>query len=165
MKYLGQSKFMLVVSAALLPLFISGCIKRTDEADNSSGPTLVKKRVPTAAEILGSMKSAGVPMKAVQDFTEETDPNHLLGRPDQYTSKAEFKDPRYPHADTISVEVFSNPEDAKVRHDYIATVTKGVAFLVQYQYLDGPALLRAPHAILPKDAKKYEVAFHAAMGG
>lgn len=47
-----------------------------------------------AASIVAALKAKGLPIAAVKVYTENDDPNSLLGRPGQYTSKANFHDRR-----------------------------------------------------------------------
>ncbi|WP_234314261.1 MULTISPECIES: hypothetical protein [unclassified Streptomyces] len=159
-----------VVTAALL----AGCstVTSTPEAapiDRSSpapGPGKV------AADATGAFAviSAAVPYAELGGtVTAENDPNHFLGRPHQYTSKITFTDRRIPTDQTEgnepgdvelggSVEVFSNPADAKARHDYIRAVTKGVPALTEYDYLHGVTLIRVSRLLTPAQAAEYEKA-------
>ncbi|MEU6067698.1 hypothetical protein ABZ864_25370 [Streptomyces sp. NPDC047082] len=101
--------------------------------------------------------------------TAALDPNHLLGRPNQYTSKVTFDDSRVP-ADQISgmdkgdigrggaIEVFGSPADANARAKYIQAVTKSVPSLAEYDYVHGTVLVRVSHYLTPKQAAAYKTA-------
>lgn len=52
-----------------------------------------------AAAVAKALQAAGVPVEAVRTITAENDPNHLLGRPNGYTSKVEITDKRVAAAD------------------------------------------------------------------
>src|SRR5665647_137930 len=54
----------------------------------------IEKKILTAAEVLDGLKSAGLPIGNAVEYTAETDTNKLLGRPGQYTGKANFEDTR-----------------------------------------------------------------------
>lgn len=118
----------------------------------------------TAAEICSSLKASGLPMDNVIVYTEETDTNKLLGRPNQYTSKANFADTRAAQITKDnpvggSVEVFANPQDAKTREEYVSNISKSSPMFSQYLYLKGTALLRIDHDLTPSQAKEYDTAF------
>jgi integrase len=49
-------------------------------------------RNPRPAEVIAGLKREGMPIGATRFYTPSSDPNHLLGRPGQYTGKANFKD-------------------------------------------------------------------------
>jgi hypothetical protein len=99
-------------------------------------------------------------------FTAATDPNHLLGRPNGYLSKAAFSDTRAASAAAEgSVEVFPDEAGATARQHYITSIAKsGVAFAAEYDYLRGPVLLRVPQALTPEQAAEYEQALGKAVG-
>ncbi|WP_435841444.1 hypothetical protein [Streptomyces gardneri] len=92
--------------------------------------------------------------------TEDNDPNNLLGRPNQYTSKITFTDSRIKAGDVTgadpgrvelggAIEVFTTAADAQARADYIQKVTKGMPMLVEYDYVSGPVLLRVSRYLTP----------------
>lgn len=50
----------------------------------------------TAAEVTTALAAKGLPLTMTKDFTAADDPNSLLGRPGQYTSKTAFLGRAYP---------------------------------------------------------------------
>jgi hypothetical protein len=84
-----------------------------------------------AAAVFKSLAAAVPTAKLTETLTAANDPNHLLGRPNQYTSKIGFADSQIPDGYTQfgsthmfktgdvqlggSVEVFTNPDDAAAR--------------------------------------------------
>jgi hypothetical protein len=101
--------------------------------------------------------------------TPQNDPNHLLGRPHEYTSKVTFSDSWVPAAQVTgadpggverggAVEVFANPADARARAQYVRGVTKSVPSLAEYDYVRGPLLVRVSHYLTPEQAATYESA-------
>jgi hypothetical protein len=50
----------------------------------------------SAAQLVAGLKAKGQPIGETVTYTDATDLNHLLGRPGQYITKAEFKDTRTP---------------------------------------------------------------------
>jgi len=117
------------------------------------------------AEGIGNGIKANVPtMNGIVVYTEDTDTNKLLGRPNQYISKVSFADTRteqlskdYPTGG--SVEVFANPQDAKTRETYVDGISKSSPMFTQYLYLKGNVLLRIDGVLTPTQAKEYETAF------
>ncbi len=107
-------------------------------------------------------------MKITTVYTEESDPNNLLGRPGGYESKVNFADSRVKRADVIgtdkddtgrggTVEVFADPRDAKERSEYIQSVSGGILG-TEYHYLADGVLLRVTGNLPPTVAKEYESA-------
>lgn len=90
---------------------------------------------------------------------EETDPNHLLGRPNQYIAKvifwdAEIGDPELDEA-SGTVEIFRNDRDLLNRMRYIEEIGRKIPMVVQYQVRKGRALLRLDKQFTPADVERY----------
>lgn len=123
----------------------------------------------TSKEIASKLKSAGFPLKNVITYTSKTDPNGLLGRPNQYTSKTSFADNRLeqenddPNGGTI--EVFKTKADATKRKKYIESVTEGLSFLQSYIYQYDNVLIRLSYDLTPSQVKVYTTAFKAMQNG
>lgn len=106
-------------------------------------------------------------------YTADTDPNHLLGKPNGYTSEATFTDNRISPADTAgvrpgsiqkggSVEVFADASGAAIRQQRIAQMEKDAPLLgSEYTFTDGPALLRVSGRLTPNQAAEYAAAFRS----
>ncbi|MFE2071135.1 hypothetical protein ACFXDH_53850 [Streptomyces sp. NPDC059467] len=101
--------------------------------------------------------------------TADNDPNHLLGRPNQYTSKITFDDTRISADDVTgtdkgdverggAIEAFGSPADAQARAKYIQAVTKSMPMLTEYDYVHGTVLVRLSHYLTPKQAADYKTA-------
>jgi hypothetical protein len=99
--------------------------------------------------------------------TATNDPNYLLGRPGQYTSKITFTDSLVPAGDVTgagpgdverggAIEVFANPGDAKTRAAYIRGVTRAMPAIAEYDYVHGTVLVRVSRYLTPKHAAEYE---------
>jgi len=125
----------------------------------------------TAEEILDDISAEVDTASLVMIYTEENDPNKLLGRPNGYTSKIAFADSRInqDEADRLkvekdaierggSIEVFPDEEGAQARADYIQSVQKGGVFGSEYDYVKGGILVRVTGDLTPKQAKEYEAA-------
>lgn len=119
----------------------------------------------SAGEIVEYLLAAGVPIGEYEVYTAETDPNGLLGRPLQYTAKANFRDTRlapeyaeFEYSDGGTVEVFDSAEDAQARYDYVMGVMRESPILVHYLYLDAHVLFRISARFTPEQASVYEEA-------
>ena len=164
--------FTLFIVFILVLLFGLTACSNTEPKDN--------KKAKTAEEIVIALKGKEVDIGKYVTYTEETDINNLLGRPNQYTSKTTFEivgleqvnstlDSEYfseeernePTGGTI--EVFSTEEDMKKRKEYVESVTSSMSALAEYSYSKGCALLRLNHQITPSKAKEYEEAFYSIL--
>ena len=116
----------------------------------------------------------GIRVNAVRPgfiYTAETDPNHLLGQPNGYTSEATFTDNRISAADTAgvrpgsiqrggSVEVFADASSATIRQQRLGQLYRNAPLLAsEYTFTDGPALLRISGRLTPAQAAEYAAAF------
>lgn len=115
------------------------------------------------------LRGQGIPIKAEVTFTEESDSNHLLGRPHQYTAKVNWRDGRLEGQDDVepgtgsggSVEIFTTEQDATTRREYIDGIGAKMGALSEYDYQRGVILVRASHLLTPTQAKLYEAALQA----
>jgi len=130
-------------------------------------PTAVAPPSFSAAYLLGVLKAAGLPLSEIQEYTAETDPNHLLGRPGQYLVKASWHDARLPAtprpgqievSDGGGIEVFTTAAQAQSRADYIQSLAKGLPALAEYDFVHGPILLRVSKKLTPAQADEYQKA-------
>jgi hypothetical protein len=162
-----------LVLIAALPLALVGCGggggsqsagggSRTESSPGTSQPK-------TALAVLKSLKRAGLPIDGYENYTAETDDNHLLGRPGQYVSKANFHDKRlekWPDFDSNgggTIETFASSEDAQNRYDYVHAITTSSSLFAEYEYLNGLVLLRLSHDLTPKQAQAYKKSAFDAM--
>lgn len=163
---------MKFVIATALGLALTGCgaATRGDNSaaaalgDNSAAAAAVAASPKDASQIAASLVSAGLKLQNIKAETAESDDNHLLGRPGQYTSKVFFYDSRHPKPGAgndegeNTIEVFANAADAKRRKDYIENVTKDAPFMQQYMVLQGPVLARFDKVLLPAEVEQYKKA-------
>jgi hypothetical protein len=176
-------KKLFVLTPIIIAIALVGCGESSSPTNTASTtvqpttvPTIVSTPQPahagkTAAQIVQELKSKGLPIGAVFSYSAENDPNHLLGRPGQYTGKANFRDTSVAIidqgtgisvSDGGSVEVFATTADARHRLAYLQAIsTSGNALFAEYEYLDGVALLRVSSQLTPTQAKAYETAFKA----
>lgn len=125
----------------------------------------------TSDGLVAVLKAAGLPVAETTVYTVETDPNHLLGRPNQYTGKASWHDTRLPAptnaqkvevSDGGGVEIWPDAASAQTRADYIANIGKNLPALVEYDYVLGKVLLRVSKDLTPDQASAYKAALQKA---
>jgi hypothetical protein len=121
----------------------------------------------TAASVVNALRDAGLPISGVVVYTASSDPNHLLGRPAEYTSKAAFTDRRINPAEVADaaagsidlgggVEVFTDSTAARSRAEYISSLEQATPVLgSEYDYLAGRVLLRISSRLTPAQAERY----------
>lgn len=113
----------------------------------------------TPETVIAALKAAGIPIEAEIVYTATTDPNSLLGRPNQYIGKAAWRDARItaegdPDSAGGTVEIFASTGDRQRRQDYVAEIAKTPIF-AEYAYANGMVLVRVSHKLLPTDADGY----------
>jgi hypothetical protein len=154
-------KRTVVIVAALLAL--AGCA-----GSPTSTPRLIAQQVVTA---LTQRVPTVIPSVV---YTAETDPNHLLGRPTGYQSKATFADRRVnPGSATDSsqgsvelggsVEVFADDQGAQQRMRYIQAIGSSLPAAAEYDYVSGPMLLRLSRLLPPAQAAEYQKALSSVV--
>lgn len=116
----------------------------------------------SAPDIIHEFRMAGLPLGEVVEYTAESDPNALLGRPHQYIQKISWKDTRIqetgdPGTETGgTVEVFATALDMEARKAYVEGAAQSAAFLTQYSFGKGTVLVRLSRALTPDQASAYE---------
>ncbi|MFI1538174.1 hypothetical protein [Streptomyces anandii] len=166
----------LAATATVLMASLAGC-SSSGSRSSSAAPTNAAPPKATAAQANPlTARTAFAKVSTIVStanlsgtVTADNDPNHLLGRPNQYTSKITFNDTRI-SADDVSgtdkgdverggaIEVFGSPADAQARAKYIQSVTKSMPMLAEYDYVHGAALVRVSHYLTPKQAADYKTA-------
>lgn len=144
-----------------------------------AAPTTPAKVLPDSAQgVVEALAAQGLSITGVIAYTADTDPNKLLGRPGQYTSKAAFVDTRVDtRVDTSEkagvdagsvelgggVETFADASQAQARMQYIQSVLQnsGGALGAEYDYLTVGVLLRVSGDLSPDQANGYQDALAA----
>lgn len=101
-------------------------------------------------------------LKAFTAYNATTDPNNLLGRQGEYTSKINWSDASDPGQLSNSIEVFSNTGDMNSRLEYLKAFKP--PFGDGYDYTAGTAILRLSSDWTPAQAKQLQVKFNTAQG-
>lgn len=169
---------ILAASTLLLAAGCGGSSKTSAPAGAGGAPaaaapaahTPAARAATDAAGVVARLKTAGLPVGAVIVYTAATDPNHLLGRPGGYLSKAGFADTRINPKDAKDdspgavdlggdIEVFADAAGANARADYIRKAMAAMPMLgTQYEYVSGPVLLRLSQVLTPDQAAAYKKA-------
>ncbi|MEU2778731.1 hypothetical protein ABZ646_39160, partial [Streptomyces sp. NPDC007162] len=136
----------LAAAATILAAGLAGCSSSDSRSSNAVPANAVSHKAakPLTAQTAFAKLSATVSTSKLSGtVTADNDPNHLLGRPNQYTSKITFDDTRI-SADDVSgtdkgdverggaIEVFGSPADVQARAKYIQSVTKSMPMLTEY---------------------------------
>lgn len=172
----------ITAAAVLAAAVLTGCTSTSTSSGATSAPpsasTTAATEQPVDAKPAGPLDAkaftAGLgkkipTLKATLVYTEDSDPNHLLGRPGSYTSKTAFADSRVKPADVEglrsdaierggSVEVFGTAAAAHARAEYIGRIGKARTAAVEYDYVSGTALVRVSRLLTPTQARAYEAA-------
>ena len=119
------------------------------------------------------MKAVGLSIRDLIVFNATTDPNHLLGRQNEYTSKDAWVDSAAiaagagnPSSDPGAIEfgggieVFPSVADAQARLAYLKAFQPPIGD--GYDYLAGPAILRLSNYLTPAQATRFHAAFDTA---
>ncbi|MFE7595541.1 hypothetical protein [Streptomyces sp. NPDC057494] len=168
----------LVIALGALAACGAGSDQKNDETKSTAtagaaAPTEAPTKALTASDAFKQLSGKVTTAKLSGVVTEDNDPNKLLGRPNQYTSKITFTDSRIKAEDVAgaekgsvglggAIEVFPTAADAQARADYIQSVTKGIPMLAEYDYVSGTTLVRVSHYLTPTQAADYKTA--AALG-
>ncbi|MHB8220536.1 MAG: hypothetical protein ACYDHU_09495 [Acidimicrobiales bacterium] len=145
------------VTAVVVALVLGGSVLSACASSSDTVPRAV-----TAAQVIRDIIGRGLPAHLTTVYTAASDPTHLLGRPGEYLSKADFGDPRVatatgPITAGGEVDVFPNAEKAKYRAEFIQSFLQGDPLAgSEYDYLNGPILLRVSGRLRPTQAKGYQ---------
>lgn len=146
-------KLKLSVILIVLVLCMAGC---------SSGANSSHTELPSSEQLLNELQEKNENLDGIIAYTESTDPNGNLGRPNQYISKADFSDSRVEQfGDSLSggtIETFSSKEDCQARYDYLEKFTSaelGAFGLNQYMYKYDLVIFRVTYDLTPEQAEEY----------
>jgi hypothetical protein len=167
-----MKKIMFIVPIIVI-LGISGCgdnkvqnpitTSNDKQLQYSATPALISK-VLTDKEIISKFKESGIPIGKIIEYTDETDPNKLLGRPNQYIGKINWADTRIkqPISDVAggTIETFQNNSDCEKRKKYVEQVSSGNPLILQYMFQNNNMLLRLEKDLTPKQVAEYTAIFN-----
>lgn len=114
-------------------------------------------------QIINTLIKNGFPICDYNIYTtNKTDPNHLIGKPNQYKCKIDFWDRDYldDYIDySGTIEIFKNSADASKRAKYIKSIYNTIPSFAMRMYQYSNILVRVDYSISPKRAKYYKNAF------
>jgi hypothetical protein len=155
---------LMPLCAAIAAIAVAGCSSPaasslsagTAASSSSSSSSSSAAAAPAASHpATASALARAMGIKKFTAWTADTDPNKLLGRQREYTSKVNWK--------AGSIEVFTGHADAAARGQYLKSFTCPLGD--GYDLLDGAALLRLSCDVTPTQAKAAEKKFRKAVGG
>lgn len=172
-------KKIIITVCVFVFLVIAGCSNQTQQTETTPDPSQETSQTPDptqatldAETIVVELKNEGCPIGNTIVYTEETDPNGVLGRPNQYISKCNFADttleqllPDDPAGGTV--ETFATKSDCNARYTYLNSLNDpsfGAVGVNAYIYKSDLAILRVSYDITPSAAEKYESAFFEIVG-
>ncbi len=99
----------------------------------------------------------------MRHYTEDNDPNSLLGRPDRYIQKSSWADTRAEQPDPEfddtptgeTVEIFESETQLQKRKAYIEEIAADLPMAVQYFYVKGKVMVRIHKDLTPSEADEY----------
>lgn len=159
-----MKKLLIIMLTAIMLLAVSACGNAVPNSPKATETPSIKKM--TAEEICNLLKENNTNVNTITVFDAETDPNELLGRPNGYTSKADFEDIRVEQiSDEFksfegevvggSIEVFDNNKGAQSRVDYINAIAENAPMFAEYNYVYDNVVLRLDKSLTPEQAQEY----------
>lgn len=162
MKKRTMNKVFALLLVLIMAVSLAGCTLKQIAAP---------KAYKTAEEYLTDLKAKNSNVTEVLAWTEDTDINGKLGRPNEYTSKADFSDSRVEEffssqAEKLefglsggTIEVFETEADCDARYSYLKQFldpSLGAFGLEQYMYKYKKAIFRVSYDIKPSEASTYK---------
>lgn len=139
-----KKKLAMILSIIVGAFVLVGC--------GPSSEQISQTKTFSAEEIFTILQEEGLTINDLEVYTTENDPNSLLGRPNQYVSKANFE--------FGSIETFKTEKDLKTRKEYIESVTQNMPALTEYMVVNGLYLLRLDKDLTPDQVSEFEVVFN-----
>lgn len=167
-----MSRSTAITLAAITTLALAGCSNSGSSNSGDEAPAKANAAASkplTATTAFTKLSAAVKTAKLSGTVTAANDPDHLLGRPNQYTSKVTFSDSRIKASDVAGtskgdvtrggeIEVFADAASAEARAKYIEAVTKSMPALAEYDYVHGAVLVRVSMLLTPAQAGGYKSA-------
>jgi hypothetical protein len=150
------------IVTTMVGLALVGSLVGFSSNTNTAAPKPKVKNGVNASDVVNALKKEGLPIGDQLVCTDDNDPDQLMGRPGQYTSKANFVDTTEQENMKVeilhggTVEVFDNNVDAKNRFNYISKIAKSSPVFDEYDFVQGKILLRLSKNLPSNHAKKYE---------
>lgn len=144
-----------------------GEIDRVDPLETTAGSVTGSPGSVSARAAAATIQAAVPQVMRIVDLNEDTDDNHLLGRPNGYTAATVLVDSRSecdlrsPGTDCgATIEEWPDEAAAHRRADYIQQLMASMPMLgTEWSTVKGGLLLRVSGKLPPSAAKAYEAAF------
>ncbi|HEX3622284.1 MAG TPA: hypothetical protein VHT97_08220 [Acidimicrobiales bacterium] len=126
-----------------------------------------------AGAVVDGMQRRGQPVGFVLRYTMATDPDHQLGRPGSYVSRADFSDTRLvpggkgaPSREDASgsVEVYATVAEAQSRYAFFQAFEKDDKLIHERAILEGAVLLRLSQKLSGPQVDGYDAALKTVLG-
>lgn len=113
-------------------------------------------RTLSGSEVAASLQASGLPVEDVRVLTSETDPDRLLGRPNQYVVKVTWNDAR--GGPVSSLEVLPTLANFQARRNRLRSTNtrNGTNIYHVFDRSDRRALLRVPATLTAEATRQYE---------
>lgn len=138
----------------------------TGTSDSRTSPAPSSATPADATAVAARLKAGVKSVSKVVTITEDNDPNEKIGRPDGYMTAATLYDEGASCTELgadcgATIEVWPDEEAAAQRSKFILDALKEANGVLgsEYNYQDGPVLLRVAGTLKPSVAKQYETAF------
>lgn len=136
-----------------IPLFIllfalafSGCQSSANQQQAAKPQTLKLN------DVIKAFKAENLPLGQLEFFSAKSDPQQLLGKPNQYTEKAIWKTTeKIVH----TVEAFASEADLQARKTAVEAAAQSGAQPKEYVYAHKNILLRLHQEMLPGTAERF----------
>jgi hypothetical protein len=145
-----MKSFLLAMSFVLL---VSGCQTGTKDKSNlntNTNQAAPKSEVLKVDEVVKAFQAARLPLGQLEFFNANSDPDKLLGKPNQYTGKVFWQTKKDM---THGIESFANEADLQTRKKFFETDQR---FSGDFLYTHKNILVHIHKDLLPETAAKYE---------
>lgn len=161
----GQARRLAAVVAVVA---LGACGRTTEPAAVAPAPAIEA----LAGSVVDGLQRNGMPIGFVLRYTVATDPEHLLGRPGGYVSKADFSDTRIvrstgtPRREDASgsVEVFATEAEAQARYAFFQAFIQYNALLKERVILERAVVLRLTEKLSADQVAAYHAALRMVLG-
>jgi hypothetical protein len=140
------------------------------ETSGSANATRPQEASLSNRDLVGVVKATRLPIARITVRDENNDPENLIGRPCQYTSRVDWQDsrrkmdPDFPNAPFAGIlEVYPTPDDARMNADRLVRFGKALPGWATYVYQAGPVLLQVGGDMKPSQAEQYRSAMSKAL--
>lgn len=149
-----MKKFIAIITLVGL-LVLGGCGQQ---------PAPVKEEEITTINMYQKLVDAGLPVSNHVNYTEETDPNGIMGQPGKYIAKLDFEIDNLPQQEQDeetylrggSIEIFANAEEASNRKIYIDEVGSAMPIFREHsKVVFGRVLIRIDYSLSEDEAERY----------